>query len=216
MNKWIDKKTFQKQLKDGLSIFVGGFLACGTPEKLIDWVLESGVKELTIICNDGGWPDKGVGKLIVNGQVKKLIASHIGTNPVAGQKMSDGSLEVELIPQGTLIEKIRAKGAGLGGILTSTGLHTVVEQGKQVINVEGQNYLLETPLGADLALVQAHNADKVGNLTYAKTARNFNPVIATAATKVIALCDHLVSEIDPEVVITPHIFIDYLVLEEQS
>jgi acetate CoA/acetoacetate CoA-transferase alpha subunit len=192
------------------------FLACGTPEKLIDWVLESGVKDLTIICNDGGWPNKGVGKLIVNGQVKKLIASHIGTNPVAGQKMSDGSLEVELIPQGTLIEKIRAKGAGLGGILTSTGLHTIVEQGKQIMTVEGQNYLLETALGADLALVQAHFSDQIGNLTYAKTARNFNPIIATAATKVVALCDHLVSEIDPETVITPHIFIDYLVLEEQS
>ncbi|TVP85512.1 MAG: 3-oxoacid CoA-transferase subunit A [Acholeplasmataceae bacterium] len=214
MNKVIYKQQFQALLKDGMSVFVGGFLTCGTPERLIDWVLESGVKSLTIICNDGGMPDKGVGRLIVNKQVKTLIASHVGTNPVAGQMMSEGTLDVKLVPQGTLVEQIRAHGAGLGGILTSTGLHTIVEEGKQVIRVNDQDYLLELSMGADLALIQAREADPLGNLTYAKTARNFNPVMATAAKTVVAYADHHVADIDPEAVVTPHIFVDYLAKEE--
>ena len=211
MEKWIDKKKFQALLKDNQSIMVGGFLTCGTPELLIDWIVESKIKELTIICNDAGYPDKGVGKLIANNQVKKLIASHIGTNPFAGQQMGTGELEIVLIPQGTLIEQIRAHGAGLGGILTPVGVKTSIEKGKKVINVKGKDYLLEEAMGADLALVQAHQADKLGNLTYSKTARNFNPMIATAADQVIVLVDKRIDKIDPEVVITPHIFIDYIV-----
>jgi acetate CoA/acetoacetate CoA-transferase alpha subunit len=211
MNKWISKKEFQSLIKDHQSIMVGGFLTCGTPELLIDWLVESNVKNLTIICNDAGYPDKGVGKLIANNQVKKVIASHIGTNPFAGQQMSSGVLEVILVPQGTLIEQIRAYGAGLGGILTPTGVKTSIQEGKQVITVANKEFLLEEALGADIALVNAYQSDQLGNLTYAKTARNFNPIIATAANKVFALVDLKVKNIDPEVVISPHNFIDYLI-----
>lgn len=210
MNKWIDKKTFQSLIKDGQRIMFGGFLTCGTPEKFIDWIVETNVKDLTLIGNDAGYPDKGVGKLIANNQVKHLIATHIGTNPYAGKLMSEGLLKVDLIPQGTLIEQVRAYGAGLGGILTPTGVHTVVENGKQKIEIQGKTYLLEEALGADIALVSAYYADELGNLTYAKTARNFNPIIATAAKQVIALAAHKVEHIDPESVITPHIFVDFV------
>lgn len=211
MNKWIGKKEFQSLIKDDQVIMVGGFLTCGTPELLIDWVVETNVKGLTIICNDAGYPDKGVGKLIANNQVIKVIASHIGTNPYAGQQMGSGELEVILVPQGTLIEQIRAYGAGLGGILTPTGVKTSIQEGKQVITIANKAYLLEEALGADIALVNAHQSDQLGNLTYAKTARNFNPIIATAANKVFALVEHKAKNIDPEVVITPHNFIDYLI-----
>ncbi|MBU1092943.1 MAG: 3-oxoacid CoA-transferase subunit A [Firmicutes bacterium] len=211
MNKWIDKKQFQSLIKDGQSIMVGGFLTCGTPEMLIDWIVETNVKDLTIICNDAGYPDKGVGKLIANNQVKKLIASHIGTNPYAGKLMGDGLLEVNLIPQGTLIEQIRAYGAGLGGILTPVGVRTSIQEGKQVITLSNKEFLLEEPIGADLALVNAYYSDRLGNLTYARTARNFNPIIALSAKHVIALIDRKVDQIDPETVITPHTFIHYLV-----
>lgn len=211
MSKWIDKDVFIGLLKDGMSIHVGGFMVCGTPKRLIDWVAEAGVFDLTLICNDAGYPNEGVGKLIALGRVRKLIASHIGLNPDAGKKMSEGSMEVELVPQGTLAERIRAYGAGLGGVLTPTGLHTIVEEGKRVIEVKGVKYLLEEALGADLALIEAKASDELGNLVYDKTARNFNPVMATAADRVIACVDERVDTIDPEHVITPHVFIDYLV-----
>jgi len=211
MNKWIDKEKFISLLKDGQSIMFGGFLACGTPELLVDWILESKVKDLTLIGNDAGWPTKGIGKLIANNQVKKLIASHIGTNPEAGIRMGNQTMEVELIPQGTLIEKIRTYGAGLGGVLTQIGLNTIAQEGKRVIEIQGKPYILEEPLGADLAIIEAKHADEKGNLTYDKTARNFNPAIATAAKTVIALAYERVERINPECVVTPHIYIDYLV-----
>lgn len=216
MKKWIDKKVFIDQLKNGQSIMVGGFMTCGTPEKLIDWVVESGVSDLTIICNDAGYPNQGVGKLIRNRQVKKLIASHIGLNPYAGELMSLGELDVSLVPQGTLAEQIRAYGAGLGGILTPTGIKTIVEENKQIIEIKGNKYILETALGADIALIQAETSDAIGNLVYAKTARNFNPVMASAAETVIALTNNKTLEIDPECIVTPHVFIDYLVKEESD
>ena len=214
MQKWIDKKTFQSLLKDNQTIMFGGFLACGTPERLIDWILESKVSNLTLIGNDAGWPEKGIGKLIANNQVKRIIVSHIGTNPEAGKRMHDGNLIVTLVPQGSLIEKIRAYGAGLGGILTPTGFKTIAEENKRIIEVEGVPYLLEEPLGADLAIIEARQADDKGNLVYDKTARNFNPIIATAAKVVVACTKERVNHIDPECVITPHIFVDYLVKED--
>ncbi len=214
MKKRMDEKAFKALLKDGQSIMVGGFMTCGTPETLIDWVLESKVRDLTIICNDAGYPDRGVGKLITARRVTKLIASHIGLNPHAGEQMSQGDLAVELIPQGTLAEQIRAYGAGLGGILTPTGLKTVVEEGKQKITIKDQTYLLEMALGADLALIEVAACDALGNAVYAKTARNFNPVMATAAHTVVALTHQRVADIDPECVVTPHVFIDHIVLEE--
>lgn len=210
MKKFIKKNEFIKLLKDEMTISVGGFLTNGTPEKLIDLVIESKVKGLTVICNDGGFEDKGVGRLIVNNQVKKLIASHIGTNPYVGKLMQESKIEVELVPQGTLAERIRAFGAGLGGILTPTGLQTIVENGKQILEVKGQKYLLEEALGADLALIGGAVADDYGNLKYSQTMRNFNPVMATAAEIVVVETVKRVSEIDPEDVITPFPFVDYI------
>ena len=208
MNKWIDKIMFQAMIKEGQTIMVGGFLTCGTPELLIDYIVETNIGNLTIICNDAGYPDKGVGKLIANHQVKKLIATHIGTNPHAGRLMSEGKLEVELIPQGTFIEQIRAKGGGLGGILTPTGLHTPVEIGKKKITIDGKEYIVAEAFGADLAIINAYYSDRLGNLTYSGTARNFNPIMATAADHVVALIHEEVENIDPEHVITPHVFVD--------
>ena len=216
MRGFIKKNDFKDILKDGISIMVGGFLTNGTPETLIDYVLESKVKNLTIICNDGGYEDKGVGKLIVNNQVRKLIASHIGTNPYVGQLMQEGKIEVELVPQGTLAERIRAFGAGLGGILTPTGLDTIVESNKQVLEVNGKKYLLEEPLGADLALLGGAVVANNGNLKYKETMRNFNPVMATAAEIVVVEPFIRVEEIDPEDVITPYPFVDYILVGDEN
>lgn len=213
MNKLIKKEQLKDYVFDGMSIMVGGFMAVGTPEELMDELVKINVKDLTIICNDAGFVDKGVGKLISNGQVKKLIASHIGLNPMSGKLMSEGKMEVDLRPQGTLAEQIRAGGAGLGGILTPTGLGTVVEEGKQVIPLEGKKYILEPALKADLALLLGDSVDKYGNVTYSKTTRNFNPIMATATKHVIVLARKLVEEINPDNVLTPHIFIDHIIEE---
>lgn len=210
MHKLIDQEAFKLLLKDGMSIHVGGFLTNGSPEKLIDLIVESGVKDLTIICNDGGYEGNGVGKLINHHQVKKLIASHIGTNPEVGRLMHENEIEVELVPQGTLVERIRAFGAGLGGILTPTGLKTMVEEGKKVIEVHDKDYILEEALGADMALIGGAVADEYGNLRYQETMRNFNPVMATAAEIVVVEPVQMVKEIDPECIVTPHPFVDYI------
>jgi len=206
----INKTDFIGLLKDGMTIMVGGFLTNGTPETLIDFVCESNVKNLTIICNDGGFPEKGVGKLIRNHQVKTLIASHIGTNPLAGDQMNSKEMEIVLTPQGTLIEQIRAAGAGLGGVLTQTGLDTIVEIGKDKIQIDGKWYLVEKPLKADLALVGGAKCDRFGNVSYIQTMRNFNPMIALAADLVVVEPVIKVDIIDPEVIITPYPLVDYI------
>lgn len=213
MNKVVSLEQIRPLLKDGMSIMIGGFLACGSPENLIDLLIETNVKNLTIIANDTSFIELGIGKLIVNGQVKKVIASHIGTNAETGRLMTEGKMEVELVPQGTLIERIRAAGAGLGGVLTPTGVGTMVEEGKQKLTIEGKEYLLELPLKADLALVYASVADEIGNLLYFGTTRNFNPTIATAAEIVIVEAQSIVKvgEIDPNNVVTPSVFVDYIV-----
>lgn len=216
MSKFIDGEIFKTLLKDGMSIHVGGFLTNGSPETLINLVVESGVKDLTIICNDGGYEGNGVGKMINHGQVKKLIASHIGTNPDVGRLMNEEKLIVELVPQGTLVERIRAHGAGLGGILTPTGLNTLVQDGKKVINVKGKDYLLEEALGADMALIGGAIADEYGNLKYKETMRNFNPMMATAAEIVVVEPVKVIEVIDPENVITPHPFVDYILGGDQD
>ena len=190
-------------------------MGVGTPPRLMTELLESGVKELTIIANDTAFVDTGLGPLIVNGRVKKVIASHIGTNPETGRRMIAGEMEVQLIPQGTLAEQIRCGGAGLGGFLTPTGVGTVVEEGKQKITLDGRDYLLELPLRADLALIQAQKADPLGNLTYDLSARNFNPLMALAADITIAEPDEIVAvgDIDPDCVATPGAIIDWLIAE---
>jgi acetate CoA/acetoacetate CoA-transferase alpha subunit len=200
-------------IPDGASLMIGGFMAVGTPERLMDELVRQNKRELTVIANDSAMPGRGIGKLITAGLVRKVIASHIGLNPETQKKMLAGEIEVELIPQGTLIERIRAAGYGLGGILTPTGVGTVVEEGKKKIEVDGRVYLLETRLPADFALVQATLADYFGNLTYALTTRNFNPVIAMAAKTVIVDAEHIVpvGVIPPDQVVTPAAIVDYLV-----
>jgi len=204
-------------IKDGSVIMVGGFMACGTPEILIDALVKKGVKNLTIICNDGGFPDRGVGKLIAKGQVKKLMASHVGLNPEVARRMNTDveadKIELTLVPQGTLAERIRADGAGLGGCLTPTGVGTIVADGKQVINIDGRDYLLEKPLHADFALIRPSKIDKTGNCVFCGTTRNFNPIIATAADYVIAGAVEIVETggIDPNSVHLSGIFVTAIV-----
>lgn len=214
-NKQITVKKAGEFFRDGMTIMVGGFMGVGTPPRLMTELLESGVKELTIIANDTAFVDTGLGPLIVNGRVKKVIASHIGTNPETGRRMIAGEMEVQLIPQGTLAEQIRCGGAGLGGFLTPTGVGTVVEEGKRKITLDGRDYLLELPLRADLALIQAQKADPLGNLTYDLSARNFNPLMALAADITIAEPDEMVAvgDIDPDCVATPGAIIDWLIAE---
>ena len=200
-------------IPDGASLMIGGFMGVGTPERVIDELVRQGRRELTVIANDSAVPGIGIGKLVAARALHKLVASHIGLNPETQKQMIGGELEVELVPQGTLIERIRAGGYGLGGILTPTGVGTVVEEGKRRIEVDGQPYLLETPLRADFALVQAFMADYLGNLVYALTARNFNPVIAMAADQVIVEAENIVpvGVIAPDQVMTPAPVVDYIV-----
>jgi acetate CoA/acetoacetate CoA-transferase alpha subunit len=192
---------------------IGGFMGVGTPEGVVDELLRQGKRELTVIANDTALPGVGIGKLVTGGAVRKVIASHIGLNPETQKKMLAGTMEVELIPQGTLIERIRAAGFGLGGILTPTGVGTVVEEGKRKLEIDGREFLVETALHADFALAQAFVADYFGNLTYALTARNFNPVIAMAADTVIVEAEHIVpvGMISPDQVMTPAPIVDYLI-----
>jgi len=201
-----------------MSIMFGGFMAVGTPAGLVRCILDSGCKDLTIIGNDTGTPELGVGILIAHHRVKKVIASHIGTNPETGRQMIAGDLEVELVPQGTLAERIRCGGAGLGGVLTATGVGTIVEEGKQKLTLDGKEYLLERPLRADLSIVKAHLADDAGNLVYLQAARNFNPLVAMAGDFVVAEAGRIVKagEIDPDHVMTPGILINALILAEEK
>lgn len=201
------------ELQDGMTVMIGGFLGVGAPEGLITEVLDRGVRDLTVIGNDTGFPDKGIGRLIVAKRVKKAVASHVGTNPETGRQMNAGETEVVLVPQGTLAEQIRAAGAGLGGILTPTGVGTVVEEGKQKITIDGREYLLELPMGADFALIYAQKADEKGNLVYRRSSRNFNPLMAMAAKVVVAEVEEIVKvgELDPDEVMTPGLFVTYLV-----
>ena len=213
MAKIISAAEAAAKVKDGMTVMVGGFLGCGTPQTLVDQVLANGTKDLTLVCNDTAFPDSGVGKLVVSRQFKRVIVSHIGTNPETGRQMNANELAVDLVPQGTLAERIRSAGFGLGGILTPTGVGTPVEAGKQKLTIDGKDYLLELPIKADVALVKAYKADKAGNLVFRKAARNFNPLMATAAQVVIVEAQNIVEtgEIDPDEVMTPGIFVNYLV-----
>jgi acetate CoA/acetoacetate CoA-transferase alpha subunit len=200
-------------VQDNMTVMIGGFLGVGTPEILVDELVTRGTGKLTVIANDTAFPDKGIGKLVVNHQLEKVVVSHIGTNPETARQMHAGELEVELVPQGTLAECIRAGGAGLGGVLTPTGLGTIVAEGKQVIIADGREFLLEKPLKADVALIKAHTADTAGNLLFHRSARNFNPLMAMAAKVVIVEAEHIVEpgQIDPDQVMTPGIVVDWIV-----
>ncbi|WP_315615236.1 CoA transferase subunit A [Alkalihalobacillus sp. MEB130] len=200
-------------IHDGCTLMFGGFGGVGNPPTLINGLIDHNRKDLILIGNDAGFPTIGIGKLISEGRAKKLIASHIGSNPVAGQLMVDGKLEVEFSPQGTLAERIRAGGVGLGGILTDIGLDSIIEEGKQKVEVDGKTYLLETPLTADVSIIHAKKADEFGNLIYETSARNTNPLVAMAGKTTIAEVEEIVpvGELDPHEIITPGIFVDFVI-----
>jgi len=218
MNKLVDVDEAIKKVKNGQVVMIGGFMSCGTPETIIDALVEKGVRDLVVIANDTAMPGKGIGKLISNRQIKKIFASHIGLNRETGEQINEGSIEAELIPQGTLAERIRSAGAGLGGILTPTGIGTSVENNKKIIEVNGKKFLLELPLEADIALIKAYKADSYGNLIYNKSACNFNPIMALAAKYVIAEVEEFIENgnIDPEIVKTPGLFINMIVRREDK
>ncbi|MDD2563210.1 MAG: CoA transferase subunit A [Salinivirgaceae bacterium] len=212
-NKLISVEEAASMVKDGMTVMIGGFLAVGSPTSIINKIVESGVKNLTIICNDTAFPDKGVGLLVANKQVKKIITSHIGTNPSTIEQLNNKEVTIEFSPQGTLAERIRSAGAGLGGFLTPTGLGTIVQDGKQILKVDGVDYILETPLRADIALIGASVSDTIGNLTYKGSSQNFNPIMATAAKTVIVEAEEMVEvgQICPDNVRTPSIFVTHIV-----
>ncbi len=199
-------------IPDGATLLIGGFMGVGSPHRLIDALVARGARGLTVVANDTAMPGRGIGKLVTAGAVDRLIASHIGLNPETQAQMIAGRIEVELVPQGTLVERIRAAGVGLGGVLTATGLGTPVEEGKPVIEIDGRRYLLEKPIRGDFALIAARQADYVGNLQYSLTAHNFNPIMALAADTVIAEPDLIVpvGVIPPDAVKTPGVLVDHL------
>ena len=211
-------------IKPGQVVMVGGFMGCGSPPQLLKCLKEAGTDDLTLVCNDAGWylPDKGmisgVAENVLEKQFSRVITSHIGLNSEMQRQMIAGETEVQLVPQGTLAERIRSAGCGLGGFLTPTGVGTEVEDGKQVLEYEGRKYLLEHPLKGDVALLHASKADKAGNLLYARSARNFGPLMAMACETVIVQADEIVEigELDPECVVTPSIFVNYLVQTEKA
>lgn len=213
MARVVPVDTAAALVQDGATVMVGGFMGCGNAHKVIDAVVRRGVKDLTLVCNDAARPGVGVGKLVSGGHVRRLVATHVGLNPDVGTMYAGGELELELVPQGTFVERIRAGGAGLGGVLTPTGLGTPVADGKQVIEIDGREFLLEKPIRADVALICGFDVDMNGNVWYKGTTRNFNVVMAMAADVVIAEADHLVQvgAIQPENVMTPGVLVDYIV-----
>jgi acetate CoA/acetoacetate CoA-transferase alpha subunit len=217
MHKAIGLAAAVELIPDGASLMIGGFMGVGSPHRLIGELVRQGRRNLTVIANDSARPGFAIGKLIDAKLVKHLVASHIGTNPETQRQMIAGELTVELVPQGTLAERIRAAGYGLGGVLTPTGVGTTVADGKKEFEIEGRAFLLELPLRADFALVAAHRADLSGNLDYSLTARNFNPIIAMAGATVIAEAAEFVpvGVIPPDEVITPGVLVDHLVEREK-
>ena len=218
MFQLISAEEAAAMIKPHSRIALGGFLAVGTPETILDAIVEAGINNLHIIAITSDYIGKGIGKLVDAHLVKSVQVSHMGTNKNIQDQVNSGEIQSELIPQGTLMERVRAFGAGLGGILTPTGLGTIVAEGKQIINVDGKDYLLEPAIPSDFALIRAHKADKAGNLIYRKTARNGNPVMAMAGKITIAEVDEILEDeyIDPEAVITPGVFVNYIVLSKEG
>lgn len=213
--KVVEKKDVIGIFKDGMHIMVGGFMACGTSETVIDALIESGAKNLTLYCNDAGFPDRGIGRVIANGQCKKLFTSHIGLNPEAQAMMNDGRMEIVLCPQGTLAEQVRAGGSGLGGVLTPTGLGTAVEEGKEVIEIKGKKFLLEEAFKADVSIIFANYCDEIGNAKLLGTTVNFNPLMALAGETVIMGSQEIVDHVKQDDVTIPNVVVDYIVKEER-
>lgn len=211
MKKIVSANEAAKLIKENASVMIGGFLRCGSPTRIIEEIIKNKTGNLTIIANDTSCPEFDRGRLIVNKLVKKAIVTHIGTNPETGRQMNAGEIEIELVPMGTLVERIRCAGAGLGGFLTPTGVGTLVENGKTTMEIDGKKYLLEKPLKADIAIIYGSKVDKFGNVFLDGTTRNFNTVMATAATTVIVEADEICEEpLDPAQITIPGIFIDYI------
>lgn len=218
-NRFDKVVTMQEALshfRDGMTLLAGGFGGVGNPPTLIQGILDLGVRDLTLISNDTAFPHIGIGKLVTEKRVKKVIASHIGSNPNAGAQMTAGELEVDFCPQGILAERVRAGGVGLGGILSDVGIGTIAEKGKQKVVLDGKEFLLETPLTAEVAIVHAKKADRFGNLVYDTSARNFNPLVAMAGDITIVEADEIVEvgELNPEEIVTPGVFVNYIVQSE--
>ena len=212
MSKLISHAEVKALFYDGMRLMIGGFANRGAPKTLIDLVVESGVKDITVISNDTGDPDLTTGRLVRSGQAKKFICSHVGMNPETSEAIAEGRMELELCPQGSLAERIRSGGAGLGGALVKAGLGTIMEDGKQKVEIHGETWLLETPLRANIALVKARKSDMVGNLAYRGTSRNFNPLLAMAADIVIVEADEIVAtgELAPDDIVTPSVFTTHI------
>ncbi|WP_274362185.1 CoA transferase subunit A [Paenibacillus thermotolerans] len=213
MNKVKPVEDAVRLIHDGCVLMYGGFGGIGTPPTIVDALLRKDVKDLTIIGNDTGFPEVGIGRLVTAGRVRKAIVSHIGSNPFAGRMMEEGTMEVEFFPQGTLAEKIRAGGVGLGGILVDVGVGTMMAEGKESVRLNGRTFLIEPALTAEVAIVHAKKADPYGNLVYDKTGRNFNPLVAMAGRLTIAEADDIVEvgALDPECIVTPGAFVDIVV-----
>ncbi len=213
MSKLISLEDAVARIPDGASLLIGGFMAVGGPNRLVDELIRQRKSGLTVIANDTARPDFGLGRLVVEKLVVKVVTSHIGLNPETQRQMIAGAIAVELVPQGTLAERIRAGGVGLGGVLTPTGVGTMVEEGKRTVEIDGRTFLLELPIKADFALIAAKQADLYGNLTYALTARNFNPIMALAGATVIAEAEDIVPVgcIPPDAVMTPSVLVDHIV-----
>lgn len=213
MKKALSPKAVADLVPDHARIMIGGFMGVGTPDKIIDALVSAGKKNLTLIANDTALPGRGIGKLVAARAFRRIVVSHIGLNPETQRQMNAGILEVELVPQGTLTECIRAGGVGLGAVVTPTGLGTVLEEGKQVLEIDGKKFLLEKPIRADFAFIAARQADYFGNLQYSLTAQNFNPIMAMAADTVVAETEHIVpvGMIPPDAVRTPAVLVDHLI-----
>ncbi len=214
MYKLITAAEAAALIPEGSRIAIGGFLAVGAPEGLIDAIVDAGIKDLHIIVIASDYENRGIGKLVGKRLVKSAQVSHLGTNKEIQAQMNAGEMQIELVPQGTLMERVRAFGAGLGGVLTPTGLGTVVEEGKQIISVDGKDYILEPAIPSDFAIVRAWKADTSGNLIYRKTARNSNPIMAMAGRTTIVEVDEIVEtgQLDPEQIVSPGVFVNYIVL----
>ncbi|WP_246583081.1 CoA transferase subunit A [Clostridium simiarum] len=215
MDKVVKLQELKHLFKDGMTIMMGGFLGCGSAHTIINYLVDLNIKDLTIITNDTCYPNEGVGKLLSNGQIKKLIASYIGGNADTGRLMNEGKLQAELIPQGTLAEKIRAGGSGLGAVITPTGVGTIVEEGKEKLIINNKEYLVELPLKADLSILKGTIVDEFGNIFYRGTTKNFNPVMAMAGDVVIVEAEEIVKlgDLDPDNIHTPGVLVDYVIKE---
>lgn len=213
MGKVIEMSEIGKFLKDGMTISIGGFLGCGNAHNIIDEILKTNVKNLTLVSSDTVKDGQGIGKLIADNRISKLMATHIGTNKDTQRQVNEGLIELELIPQGTLAERLRSAAAGLGGVLTRTGLGTLVQEGKEVIHIDGKDYILEKPIHLDLAIIKAQKADKSGNLIYNGATRNFNVPMAGAAKVTIAEVEEIVEngELNPNFIHTPFVYINHIV-----